>query len=199
LPAKHCAFAGCSFTAASAEDLQAHLKAQHEAALKTAASLLPIFSTTSNATRSPQAETQQWMLKLQSAYNEAVAVKSRESAPLAGLSIDRRCLYAYEKNLQESPPEALICFACARRFPHVPAFERNDIAWVHPLTRVDEQDAPESHKFLHMNSNELADIMGYDAYLSRYGSLPGGPDLGGSTRSRVRRLEGDGELRKRVG
>ncbi len=100
LPAKHCAFAGCSFAAASAEDLQAHLKAQHETALETAASLLPVFSTTSKATRGPQAATQQWMLKLQSAYNEAVAVKLRESAPLAGLSIDRRCLCAYEKNLQ---------------------------------------------------------------------------------------------------
>ena len=68
------------------------------------------------------------------AYAEAIAVVVRRGAPLAAYSIDRRCLYNYAECLENGSPESLACCSCARRFPYMPGWHRNDIWWVTPLT-----------------------------------------------------------------
>ena len=58
-------------------------------------------------------------VKAFAAYNEAIAVAVRRGAPLASYAIDRRCIGNYVEALQEDSVESLICFCCARRFPHL--------------------------------------------------------------------------------
>ena len=74
-----------------------------------------------------------------SAYSEAVALKCRESGPLATYSIDRRAIASYSKASSDDQIFMGICFCCARRFPHVASEgAKNEIRWVRPL-QMDEE------------------------------------------------------------
>ena len=76
LPAKHCAFKGCSWTGTDEAGLQDHLRTSHRDALRNVAVLLPKM----------HSEAEQYS----AAYDEAIAVVVRRGAPLAAYSICRR-------------------------------------------------------------------------------------------------------------
>ncbi len=54
-----------------------------------------------------------------SVYNEAIAEKLRQGAPLASYSIDRRCLRNYSEATSNNNIQAPICFLCACIYPYV--------------------------------------------------------------------------------
>ena len=101
LPAKHCAFKGCSWSGTDEVGLQDHLRTVHRDALRPVAALLPKM----------HSEAEQYS----ASYEEAIAVAVRRGAPLAAYSIDQRCLYNYASCLGDGGPQSLVCFSCARR------------------------------------------------------------------------------------
>ena len=103
--------------------------------------------------------------RLNGAYNCALSFKAQNSAPLASYSVDRRCLYAYITSLADDKIDSLVCFACARRFPYVSSFRRNEINWKSPK----EKDC----FFLGMDAATLENILGFRTYLKKYGRCPG--------------------------
>ena len=108
------------------------------------------------------------------AYNEAIAVLVRQGAPLAAYSIDRRCLFNYTQALSDDGVEALICFACARRFPYIAARqEKNEIRWIHPI-----QSTAVEMRFCGLSLTKTKEIFGLSEYLNRYGRCGAdAPDL----------------------
>ncbi len=105
LPRKHCAFHGClwrhdgesSWT--GEKKLIQHVMESHAAELLAAANFLPKCHTL--------------VERCVSVYNEALAEKCREGAPLATYSIDRRCLQNYVQAIGGDNIETPICFLCA--------------------------------------------------------------------------------------
>ena len=130
LPAKHCALKGCSWSGSDEAGLQGHLCTSHRDAVEKVASLLPKMHS--------EAET------CVAAYDEAIAVVVRRGAPLASYSIDRRCLLNCASCLSDAGPQSLVCFSCARRFPYIPGWQRNEIWWVTPLTGDKQGEGPRS-------------------------------------------------------
>ena len=120
LPQKHCAFKKCTWEGTTDAELLRHVSDEHRASLKSVTALL--------AKSASEEE------RVFAAYNEAIAVGVRRGAPLAAYSIDRRCLFSYTQSISDENVESLICFLCARRFPHVASFTSNDIRWVAPLS-----------------------------------------------------------------
>ena len=107
-----------------------------------------------------------------SAYSEAVALKCRESGPLATYSIDRRAIANYSQASSDDQIFMGICFCCARRFPHVASDgARNEIRWAQPL-RMGEEIL-----FFGMTATRCDEICGLDMYIERYGHQPGFPDM----------------------
>ena len=107
-----------------------------------------------------------------SAYCEAVAMKCRESSPLASYSIDRRAIANYSKASGDDEIFSPICFSCARRFPYIASQGgKNEIRWKRPL------ETGEEVRFFGMKANACKDIFGLDTYIERYGHQPGFPDM----------------------
>ena len=151
LPAKHCAFRGCLWTGRYQSELDRHLMQQHPTLLETLASSYPHTFTAEE--------------RAHAAYNSALSVKAQESAPLASYAIDRRCIYEYVTSLGDEKVDSLICLICARRFPYVSAFHKNEINWSTPL-----QDGS---TFLGLDATSLEDLLGYQTYLKSHGRCPG--------------------------
>ena len=119
LPMKHCAFKGCLWRGMDDVGLQNHVWTAHKDELEPVALLLPQI----------HSEEERYM----AAYHEGIAVVVRSGAPLATYSIDRRCLYNYTQTLSGDGVQSLVCFCCARRFPYVPSWSKNEIRWITPL------------------------------------------------------------------
>lgn len=115
LPLCHCAFAGCAFTAETEEELMKHLVASHAVAV-TKACGAGLDGT--------------WVIHK---YTEAVARICQAAPPVANVSIDRRALRAYQKTLETDNLSCLICFVCARKYPHMGTGKNQDITWVQPV------------------------------------------------------------------
>ena len=115
LPPKHCSFKGCRWAlqwSAPGETpmterrrelmLVEHAKAKHADAVAPASTLLPsLYSVTE---------------RVGAVYNEALAIRSREAAPIASYAIDRKCLRkGAEAMAEDNMPSALadlnLCWA----------------------------------------------------------------------------------------
>ena len=127
LPHKHCAFKGCTWEygwdeACAAdgprlddEKLLEHVMGARESSVLLAADLLPGCFPTKE--------------RIFATYNEAIAIKVREGAPLASYSIDRRRLRKYAETTSGDKIQAPICFLCACICPRGSAFAKNPIEW----------------------------------------------------------------------
>ena len=117
LPALHCAFQQCTWSGISEACLLTHLKAKHAKQLEAGKKLIDLQDSGDDAW---------WAI-----YNAAVSRKCQESAPCAAYSIDRRCLRQYTNALTRDGVQGLICFCCARRFPHLVAMnDKQVIDWI---------------------------------------------------------------------
>ena len=100
LPRKHCAFSGCNEPfddeTSKLEHLREHLRGKHGELLGKAMNLLPACYEEED--------------RLISVYNEAIAEKVRNGAPLASYAIDRRALKNFHEALQEDSIQVPMCF-----------------------------------------------------------------------------------------
>ena len=110
-PRAFCAFAGCSWCSmhGSEDALQAHLEAEH------ASDLGPIAAHMVRG-NAPDA--------FLSIYNEGIAIRCRDQAPLAGCSIDRKALHTFVDACSKDNVEALVCFSCACIYTRVKELAR---------------------------------------------------------------------------
>ena len=159
LPPKHCAFRGCGWAGNTDQELLHHLKTHHAPALEGV-----LEHKTEQATEDEQA----W-----AAYNHAVGHVCQQSAPTATYSIDRRALRSYQQAVSGDNVQELICFCCARRFPHTASCGAKQlIRWrpAQPSTENTSQanDAPLSH-FFGLPYEEAQRLLGLQTYLDRYG------------------------------
>ena len=127
LPAKHCAFKGCCFSAEDNEALSAHLWEAHAHDLEEPANLLTSSMYGSDVKGDSLAR--------MSVYQEAIAMVCRGNAPLACNAIDRRSLREYDKLFEFDNAESLVCWCCARKYPYVKGQKHNLIEWVRPLAQ----------------------------------------------------------------
>merc|ERR1711884_332159 len=110
-----------------------------------------------------------------SVYNEAIAVVARRGAPLATGSIDRRSLNNFVGAFVGEGIQSLVCLSCARRFPHVATWRKNDIDWITVLNHVDicasvGDIEPNASTFCNLNQEETQQILGLETYMTKYGS-----------------------------
>ena len=161
LPKKHCAFRGCTAEAKSDAELIDHLLAdsKHSLALSAVTRKMPVSQDDER-------------VRMFSAYCEALALKVRQGPPLDTYSIDRRAILNYNSAAADDQIHSLICFSCARRFPHMKCLgDKNEIAWQRPVT------SREDTSFFGMSPQHCADIYGLDKYMERYGHQEGFPDM----------------------
>ena len=120
LPSLHCAFKHCTWKGASEASLLTHLKTSHAPALDVARGMIELQD---------KGDDSWWAI-----YNAAISRKCQDSAPVAAYAIDRRCLREYTNAMAKDAIQGLICFCCARRFPHLLAMgEKQMIDWT-PVT-----------------------------------------------------------------
>ena len=74
-------------------------------------------------------------------------------------------MYAYTKNLSDDKVDSLVCFCCARRFPHVEDLQRNPIDWHQPLKNKD--------LFMGLTATQAERILGFENYKKKYGRCEG--------------------------
>ena len=107
LPPKHCAFKGCNWHREWADykkhagvdrDLEQarvdHLKKEHGDLFQAALPCVPEYQYEED--------------RLHAIYNDAIAHKVRQGAPLASYSIDRRCIYDYAMCMGDGDVQALV-------------------------------------------------------------------------------------------
>ncbi|CAK0800914.1 unnamed protein product, partial [Prorocentrum cordatum] len=156
LPRAHCAFRGCGWRGSSEAELRAHVLGEHREALRHVAETLACH----DEDEAKRSETQCW-----SAYNEAIAWKVREGAPLASLAIDRRCLREYARSLGEDAVHSLVCMVCARKFPRVEGRKGNPIEW--------RAVTASGGGFFGLPDAFVRDNVTVDSYLERIGEVDG--------------------------
>ena len=76
----------------------------------------------------------------------------------------------YVHNLVHEDTSALICFACARRFPFLPQQIQKDIKNNQLLERHDQNGA-EAAKFCGLTPKHTENIFGLTTYVERYGQM----------------------------
>ena len=158
-PRAFCAFEGCPWTRpdGAEEDLQRHLLKEHREHLE------PLVHQLNHV--QPNVKD-----AFRSVYNEAVAVKCRGQAPLAGCSLDRTALRSFAKATAGDNVEALICFSCACIHTRVAETEeQGPIKWCRPLRSREAG----GHTFLERPLPEILDRVGLDAFLQKYDQLQG--------------------------
>ena len=133
------------------EDLEDHLREEHLEALEPAC---------------------QHMLRkdapdaLRSAYSEAIAVKCRTQAPIAGSSLDRAALNSLAEAITGNKVEALICWCCGNIHPYVEEVKnKGPIQWHQPLER---SESTGEWLFLRQPVKAIEQLLGLQVYLSRY-------------------------------
>ncbi|CAE7300135.1 anks1b, partial [Symbiodinium sp. CCMP2592] len=150
-PQVFCAFRGCTWSLPSGTEkrLHQHVKDAHAPELGLVAQHLP---------RPMPADA------LTSVYNEAIALRCREAAPVAGSSRDRSALRSFAEATSKDNVESLICFSCACIHPRVADTAASGrIDW-HRLIQ-----SPASNDGSHAESTEsLHELLSMDRYLERY-------------------------------
>ena len=156
-PRQFCAFVGCPWVDQDGDEnaLHAHLHAEH------AVDLAPIAACTLRG-GAPDA--------FLGIYNEAIAVKCRSQAPLAGPSVDRRALRSFARACTKDNVEALVCCTCACIYTHVrelAAEGKADIWWSRLLQRH-----PDTGELTFLDTRrpvaEIANLLALDVFLERY-------------------------------
>ena len=106
---------------------------------------------------------------LQSAYNQAIAVKCRQDAPIAGASLDRTALHGFAEATRGNKVEALVCFCCGGVHPYVKEVaDKGSIDWYQPL----QQKGPSGESlFLGQPTQTMERLLGLQTYLSRYNAV----------------------------
>ncbi|CAE7250581.1 pfh1, partial [Symbiodinium natans] len=159
-PHVFCAFQECTWSCerGGERELTQHLRHSHLSQLEPLLKLLP----------DPNAKD-----AFLSIYNQAVAIRCRAQAPLAGCSLDRKALQSFSAATARDGVEALVCFCCACIHTRVAETEeKGNIRWRRPL----QQDAarPEAPPtFLGRQLPEVLDILGLDSFLEKYDRLEG--------------------------
>ena len=101
-----------------------------------------------------------------SIYNQAVAVKCRSQAPLAGPSLDRTALNSLSEATKGNKVEALMCFSCGGIHPFVEEVaDKGNIQWYQPLERCGNSG---EMTFLGQPLKVVEGLLGLQVYLSRY-------------------------------
>ena len=165
----HCSFLGCSWTSDGAEEeLQRHISEAHTPELEPLRQHMIV----------PDAPDAAYSL-----YCEAIAIKCRADAPIAGCSLDRKALRSFAAATAGDNVEALVCCVCACIHTRVAETEQQgDIAWHRPL-RPKPSSKPLSGPstagvtFLGRPTQETADLLGLEAFLQKYDGLEGGAKL----------------------
>eukprot|EP00438_Fugacium_kawagutii_P014564 Skav232307 [mRNA] locus=scaffold882:595493:597445:- [translate_table: standard] len=75
---------------------------------------------------------------MQDMYAAAITWRCQSGAPVANVSIDRRALRLYQQSLEANNISCLVCFVCARKYPHVKSSRNQNIAWVRPVDAENE-------------------------------------------------------------
>ena len=165
IPPKHCAFKGCRWQldwSAPGERpvserrremaLVEHVQKAHFVAIALAVSLLPSMHSALERTAA--------------VYNEALAIRSREAAPIASYAIDRKCLRKAAEVLADDNIQNLICFFCGCIHPYLDTDEREaqHIVWMKPCN--------ESNSFLKYSRKETEYHFSLEAYLNKYAVDP---------------------------
>ena len=145
LPRVHCSFRGCTWCGKTEEERGTHIVMTHKEELLPIADTLP--KCFSERTR------------IESVYNEAIATKTRQGAPVACFAIQRRAVNGYMDTICNSEIQFPICFVCACKFPYVSAREVNDIKWVKPFTAVSDEDKRIKH-FLQKEHHDVEHMFG---------------------------------------
>ncbi|CAE7904497.1 anks1b, partial [Symbiodinium necroappetens] len=150
-PQVFCAFQGCSWSslAGTEVELHQHVVKAHKPELQSVAQHLPKPLPTDALT---------------SVYNEAIALRCREAAPVAGCSRDRSALRSFATATSQDKVESLICFSCACIHPRV-ADSTEPSGRIHWRKLINESH-PEITEKLH-------EILSIDQYLRRYNDLAG--------------------------
>ena len=160
LPKKHCAFKGCTWEGENEGARLVHLKDCHTELLESAARFLPQCFPKD--------------VQYQSIYNESIAEKIREGAPLASYSLDRRALQNFDDALENKNICAPMCFICGciyvhRSRPHhdfpIEYGVQNHIEWRKPFVEKD--------RFFSLTSEETEQQYGQNTYLRKYNSDTG--------------------------
>lgn len=103
---------------------------------------------------------------LRSAYQQAIAVKCRSQAPIAGPSLDRTALHSFADATKGDKVEALICWSCGGIFKYVEEIkDKGEIAWHQPLQR---SASTGEFLFLGQPVKTIEELLGLQVYLSRY-------------------------------
>ena len=143
LPNVHCSFKACEFQADNEEDLAVHIATAHDAA----------FASSMEATLT-EAE------KLR-AYQGAVTWRCQHGAPVANVSIDRRALRLYRQSLEGDNVSSLLCFVCARKYPHAKTGRNQPIRWMRPLDS-------EGTSVFGLSILEAEKVLGIETYVKFY-------------------------------
>lgn len=152
-PPKHCAFEGCKWWGETDGELKNHLKNAHYSCMEDFRAAVNSF------TPAYDHEEALWGV-----YTQAVSVRAQEGAPIAGNSIDRRCLRAFDAVVKDDNVAEAICFLCACTFPHVGTARHKRIRWMPAMYKNGS-----TQRFLHLTQGQTEAFLGLDSYKKRYG------------------------------
>ena len=155
-PGAFCAFKGCTWEERHGTDkeLDLHLHEEHKEELQSIAEHLIRKD-------APDA--------ICSIYKEAVAVRCRCQAPVAGASLDRTALQAFGDATAKDCVEALVCFCCGGIHPYVEEVaDKGNIQWYQPVHRAEDDGRM---LFLGRAVKEIEGLLGLQTYLRRYNAV----------------------------
>ena len=155
LPNAHCAFGGCGWEGDTEAELGHHLVTRHRAELQ-----------------EPHQEAwnpEKVASHLVATYEKAVTWVCQSAAPVANPSIDRRCLRAFRKEFEGDAIVQLICFVCARRFPHREAASNQKIGYRRAMNKA-------GTRIFGRPVTEIDGLLGLATYVELYGDVAGNED-----------------------
>ena len=150
LPNAHCAFRGCGWEGDTEAELRQHLVTQHRADLQE-----PHQETWEAENLAPH---------LVATYEQALTCRCRSGAPVANPSIDRRCLRAYFTEFEGDAITQVICFVCARRFPHREAANNKRISYRRVMNKA-------RTRVFGRSVAEIDGLLGLKTYIDLYGDI----------------------------
>ena len=80
---------------------------------------------------------------------------------MANVSIDRRALRLYRQSLEGDNVSSLLCFVCARKYPHAKTGRNQPIRWMRPLDS-------EGTSVFGLSILEAEKVLGIETYVKFY-------------------------------
>ena len=87
--------------------------------------------------------------------------RCQHGAPMANVSIDRRALRLYRQSLEGDNVSSLLCFVCARKYPHAKTGRNQPIRWMRPLDS-------EGTSVFGLSILEAEKVLGIETYVKFY-------------------------------